>query len=95
MGMPEADPAQLRDGVPSSRLRSLTRAVTHGGDSRVLDLTGRARRGDVAAFEQLVEPQLPQLYRLATAMVGPEEAREAGAGRRGARRMAGRPPRGD
>jgi RNA polymerase sigma-70 factor (ECF subfamily) len=76
MGMPDVDPAQARHGVPSPRLPSLTRVVSHEGDSRVLDLIGRARRGDVAAFEQLVEPQLPQLYRLATAMVGPEEARD-------------------
>src|SRR5688500_10771849 len=76
MGMPEADPTHLQDGVPSSRLPTLTRAVTHEGGSRVLDLIGRARRGDVAAFEQLVEPQLTQLYRLAAAMVGPEDARD-------------------
>ena len=75
MGMPEADPAQVRDGVPSSPLPSLTR-VSHGGGSRVLDLIGRARRGDVVAFEQLIEPQLTKLYRIATAMVGPEEARD-------------------
>jgi RNA polymerase sigma-70 factor, ECF subfamily len=35
-----------------------------------------ARRGDVRAFEALVEPHLGQLYRLAAAMVGPEEARD-------------------
>jgi len=33
-------------------------------------------RGDVAAFEALVEPHLPQLYRLTTAMVGSDEARD-------------------
>lgn len=76
MGMPELDPAQMRDGVPSSPLPPLTRVTSHGGGSRVLDLIGQARRGDVAAFEQLIEPELTKLYRIATAMVGPEEARD-------------------
>ena len=39
-------------------------------------LIDRAVRGDVTAFEQLVDPHLAHLYRLATAMVGPEEARD-------------------
>jgi RNA polymerase sigma-70 factor (ECF subfamily) len=47
-----------------------------GGDEWVEPLIVRAVRGDVLAFEQLVEPHLPTLYRLAAAMVGPEEARD-------------------
>lgn len=39
-------------------------------------IIGRARSGEVAAFEQLAERYLPDLYRLAAAMVGPEEARD-------------------
>ena len=35
-----------------------------------------AAHGDVHAFERLIEPHLPRLYRLAAAMVGPEEARD-------------------
>ena len=40
------------------------------------DLVGRAKAGDATAFEELVAPQVPALYRLALAMVGPEEARD-------------------
>ena len=40
---------------------------------RLIDLVNG---GDVAAFEDLVRPHLPQLYRLASAMVGPDEARD-------------------
>jgi RNA polymerase sigma-70 factor (ECF subfamily) len=39
-------------------------------------LIERAARGDVAAFEALMEPHLGYLYRLAAAMVGPDEARD-------------------
>lgn len=39
-------------------------------------LVERARSGDVDAFEQLVERSLPEVYRLAAAMVGPDEARD-------------------
>jgi RNA polymerase sigma-70 factor (ECF subfamily) len=42
----------------------------------VQPLIERAVRGDMAAFEQLVQPHLTPLYRLAAAMVGPEEARD-------------------
>lgn len=45
-------------------------------DSRIAELIRHARGGDVGAFERLVEPQLPHLYRLAAAMVGPEDARD-------------------
>ena len=76
MEVSNVEPTEVRDGVPSPRLPTLTRVTSHGGGSRVLDLIGRAKRGDVLAFEQLVEPQLPQLYRIAAAMVGPEEARD-------------------
>lgn len=74
--MPDVDPAEMRDGVPSPRLPSFMRASTDEGGSRVLDLIGQAKRGDVAAFDRLMEPHLAHLYRLATAMVGPEEARD-------------------
>lgn len=40
------------------------------------DLVGRAKAGDGTAFEELVAPRVPALYRLAIAMVGPEEARD-------------------
>lgn len=41
-----------------------------------LGLIERAKHGDVNAFEQLIEPHVASLYRLATAMVGPEDARD-------------------
>jgi RNA polymerase sigma-70 factor (ECF subfamily) len=37
-------------------------------------LVDRARSGDLAAFRQLAERQLPEAYRLAVAMVGPDDA---------------------
>jgi RNA polymerase sigma-70 factor, ECF subfamily len=40
------------------------------------ELVDRATRGDVEAFERLVHPHVASLYRLAAAMVGPEEARD-------------------
>ena len=39
-------------------------------------LVERARSGDLAAFEQLAERSLPEVYRLAAAMVGPDEGRD-------------------
>lgn len=39
-------------------------------------LVQRARTGDLAAFEQLAERSLPEVYRLAAAMVGPDEGRD-------------------
>ena len=39
-------------------------------------LVGRARAGDLDAFEQLAERSLPEVYRLATALVGPDDARD-------------------
>lgn len=39
-------------------------------------LVERARSGDVAAFEQLAERSMPEVYRLAAALVGPDEARD-------------------
>lgn len=63
-------------GVPSSQGRGLVRAVEDGGATRVRRLVDRAVHGDVGAFEELVQPHLPRLYRLAAAMVGPEEARD-------------------
>jgi RNA polymerase sigma-70 factor (ECF subfamily) len=39
-------------------------------------LVARAAAGDSRAFEQLVDRHLPALYRLAAAMVGPEDARD-------------------
>lgn len=64
------------DGVPSSQLPRLGRVFNDGRDGRVERLIERAMRGDVTAFEALVEPHLAHLYRLAAAMVGPEEARD-------------------
>ncbi len=66
----------LPDDVPSDKLPRPARISANKGDRRVLDLIGHAKRGDVAAFERLVEPLLPRLYRLATAMVGADEARD-------------------
>lgn len=51
-------------------------ADTREGATTVDGLVRRARGGDLRAFEQLVEPHLARLYRLAAAMVGPEEARD-------------------
>jgi len=76
MGRPTDDPAELQTRVTSLHLAGLDRVPAHGGHGWVQPLIERAVRGDVAAFEQLVEPQLPALYRLAAAMVGPEEARD-------------------
>ena len=42
----------------------------------VESLVERARAGDVAAFEQLAELTLPDVFRLAAAMVGEDEARD-------------------
>lgn len=39
-------------------------------------LVERARSGDMAAFEQLVERWMPEVYRLAVAIVGPDDARD-------------------
>ena len=39
-------------------------------------LVERARSGDLAAFEQLAERSLPEVYRLAAAMVGPDDGRD-------------------
>ena len=63
-------------GAPSATLPRLMQASPAGGEANALDLIGRAKRGDVASFEQLMEPHLAQLYRLATAMVGPDDARD-------------------
>ena len=62
--------------VTSLRMAGPERVPAHGGHGWVQPLIERAVRGDVAAFEQLVEPHLTPLYRLAAAMVGPEEARD-------------------
>ena len=45
-----------------------------GTDER--SLIERARHGDTRAFEQLADQHLPHLYRLAAAMVGPDDARD-------------------
>ncbi len=62
-------------GVDDPTLR-----VPARGHYAVVDRTARlveaARMGNVAAFEALVQPHLGPLYRLAVAMVGPEEARD-------------------
>lgn len=42
----------------------------------VRSLVERARHGEVEAYERLVRPHLTSLYRLAAAMVGPDEARD-------------------
>lgn len=39
-------------------------------------LVERARSGDLAAFEQLAERSMPEVYRLAVAMVGPDDGRD-------------------
>lgn len=39
-------------------------------------LVERARSGDVDAFEALADRSLPEVYRLATAIVGPDDARD-------------------
>ena len=62
--------------VTSLRLARLDPVPAYGGHGWVQPLIERAVRGDLAAFEQLVEPHLTPLYRLAAAMVGPEEARD-------------------
>lgn len=46
------------------------------GSCRVDPLIELARNGDADAFERLAERHLPALYRLAAAMVGPEDARD-------------------
>lgn len=63
-------------GVPSAALPPIMSISSHEGDDQVLDTLGRARGGDVRAFEELVEPRMPDLFRLAAAMVGPDEARD-------------------
>jgi len=39
-------------------------------------LVERARSGDLVAFEQLAERSMPEAYRLAAAIVGPDDARD-------------------
>jgi RNA polymerase sigma-70 factor (ECF subfamily) len=39
-------------------------------------LVERARSGDLAAFEQLAERSMPEVYRLAVAIVGPDDGRD-------------------
>ena len=39
-------------------------------------LVERARTGDLAAFEQLAERCMPEVYRLAVAIVGPDDGRD-------------------
>jgi RNA polymerase sigma factor (sigma-70 family) len=51
-------------------------AIATEGIGRVDSLVARARTGDLVAFEQLAERHLPDAYRLATAMVGPDDARD-------------------
>lgn len=63
-------------GVPSLQARGLVRAIEDEATSRVQRLIDRAIRGDVGAFEDLVQPHLAGLYRLAAAMVGPDDARD-------------------
>ena len=70
------DAALSGDGIPSPRLSGLGRVFPDGKDGRVELLIDRAIRRDVAAFEALVAPHLAHLYRLAAAMVGPDEARD-------------------
>lgn len=70
----DADIAQTV--VHSATLPPLMHVSTREAEVAQADLIGRARHGDVGAFERLMEPRLPQLYRLATAMVGPDEARD-------------------
>ena len=70
------DAARSADGVPSSQLPRLGRAFREESDGRVEPLIERAIRGDVTAFETLVAPHLAHLYRLAAAMVGPDDARD-------------------
>jgi RNA polymerase sigma factor (sigma-70 family) len=69
-------PAEATAGVPSPEAHGLVRAVEDKGAGRMQQLIDRAVRGDVAAFEELVRPHLPGLYRLGAAMVGPDEARD-------------------
>lgn len=66
----------------SARSRASLEAGAFGGRSvdagkdRPDRLVERARRGDVGAFEEMVQPYIAPLYRLAAAMVGPEDARD-------------------
>ena len=69
-------PARSATGVPSAHAPGLIRAVQDEGATRVQRLIDRATGGEVAAFEELVQPHLGSLYRLASAMVGPDEARD-------------------
>ena len=67
----------LRARVPSARSDGLTGTIqdaTDAGREWVDSLLDEARRGDLGAFERLVEPHVPSLYRLAAAMVGRDEA---------------------
>ena len=73
----ESDETALsQDGIPPPQLLGLERHFTGEKDERVERLIEGAIRGDVIAFEALVEPHLAHLYRLAAAMVGPDEARD-------------------
>jgi RNA polymerase sigma-70 factor (ECF subfamily) len=67
----------LRTRVPSSRPDGNTgsiRVATGAGRESVDGVLDEARHGDLGAFERLVEPLVPSLYRLAAAMVGRDEA---------------------
>jgi RNA polymerase sigma factor (sigma-70 family) len=56
--------------------QAYVRSRAREGLGWVESLIDRARAGDLAAFEQLAERYLPEAYRLALAMVGPDEARD-------------------
>lgn len=69
--------ADLHPRVPSSGSDGRTgryRDAAHASRGWVDVLLDGARRGDLGAFERLVEPHVASLYRLAAAMVGPDEA---------------------
>lgn len=76
MGRQLDEPPEPEARITSLHVAGLGRVPPNGGHGWVQPLIERAVRGDVAAFEQLVEPHLTPLYRLAAAMVGPEEARD-------------------
>jgi RNA polymerase sigma-70 factor (ECF subfamily) len=68
---------QLDDGGTVQSVTQLRLSATFSeGIAPVDSLVARARTGDLGAFEQLADRHLPDAYRLAMSMVGPDDARD-------------------
>lgn len=76
MGTLSALPGLGRSGTVHPTAQLLLRIGGREGAGWVDLLVERARSGDLAAFEALAERSMPEVYRIAAAMVGPDDARD-------------------